>query len=259
MDSYINLGIIQVATAYLFIMIIFIILKARKIAKSKELLVASIRMTLQLILLGYILTYIFESNYWLLSIAALVIMEIFAIFNIFKRLDKRINNHLKRTIVGSFILGTMFSFSLFILLVIRLSPWYEPTYFIPIAGMFIGNSMTGITLGISHLIKNVQTQGHYIENALMLGAEPKEACREIVNDSFYAAILPTINSMVGMGIIFIPGMMTGQILSGILPLSAIRYQIVIMLGILSGVTLSTFLSVIFGYRTFFNEEKQIIR
>jgi putative ABC transport system permease protein len=79
-----------------------------------------------------------------------------------------------------------------------------------------------------------------------------------VDGAFDSAILPTINSMVGMGIVFLPGMMTGQILSGTSPVTAIEYQIAIMLGILGSVALTVILFVQMGYKTFFNERDQLI-
>ena len=117
--------------------------------------------------------------------------------------------------------------------------------------------MTGISLGISTLIKGMTTQKDKVETALMLGATPKQASKEFIDSAFDSAILPTINSMLGMGIIFLPGMMTGQILSGTSPVVAIRYQIAIMLGILGSVSFTTILSLSLGYKTFFNSNKQL--
>lgn len=91
----------------------------------------------------------------------------------------------------------------------------------------------------------------------MLGALPKVAVKDIVDNAFDAAVLPTINSMVGMGIVFLPGMMTGQILAGLSPVSAIKYQIAIMLGILGSVSLTVIVFINFGYKTFFNKDSQL--
>ena len=154
-------------------------------------------------------------------------------------------------------IGTLSSLFYFLIIVVRISPWYDPRYFIPIAGMLIGNSMTGISLGISTLIKGMTTQKDKVETALMLGATPKQASKEFIDSAFDSAILPTINSMLGMGIIFLPCIMTGQILSGTSPVVAIRYQIAIMLGILGSVSFTTILSLSLGYKTFFNSNKQL--
>ena len=91
----------------------------------------------------------------------------------------------------------------------------------------------------------------------MLGAEPETAVKKISNRAFYNAVLPTINSMMGMGIVFLPGMMTGQILAGASPIIAIKYQIAIMMGILGSVTLTVFFMINKGSKTFFNSRKQL--
>ncbi len=168
-----------------------------------------------------------------------------------------INYQLKKIVAFAMILGTGASMLYFLLLIIGLDPWYDPQYFIPISGMLIGNSMTGISLGVERLIEGMRENKAEVRLALMLGATPKQASQRIVNSAFNAAILPTINSMMGMGIIFLPGMMTGQILSGVAPLTAIEYQIAIMLGILGSVTLTVILLVYGGYRTFFNQRAQL--
>ncbi len=100
------------------------------------------------------------------------------------------------------IVGTLFSFLYFDFIVVQFSPWYDPRYFIPIAGMLIGNSMTGITLGVSALLEGFRSRKKEIEAALMLGATPSKASKRMVNNAFDSAILPTINNMVGMGIVF---------------------------------------------------------
>ena len=87
----------------------------------------------------------------------------------------------------------------------------------------------------------------------MLGATPKMASKDIVNKAFDASILPTINSMLGMGIVFLPGMMTGQILSGSSPVIAIKYQIMIMVAIFAGTVLSVYLGIVFTNRFVFKD------
>ncbi len=258
MNNIVNLNILQLASAYIFVLIVLLIVKVRGISREKEIIISTIRMTLQLVLTGYILVYVFDNINPLVTILIIAIMEIFAINNIYKRTKKKLSQKIKKIIAASMILGTLASLLYFLLVVIRISPWYNPRYFIPIAGMIIGNSMTGISLGVTRLVDGMYDQKHIIESALMLGAAPKMASKKVVDNAFDSAILPTINSMVGMGIVFLPGMMTGQILSGISPIAAIEYQIAIMLGILGSVSLTIILFVQLGYKTFFNEESQLI-
>jgi len=258
MDGVIDLKLWQMAAAYIFVVILLLIVRIRGISREKEILISSIRMTIQLILTGYILVYLFDNINPVYTIIVIGLMETFAIYNIFKRTKTIISNSLKKIIAFSMLVGTLFSLIYFLLVVINISPWYDPRYFIPIAGMIIGNSMTGISLGVTRLVDGMYSQKHLVESALMLGATPKIATKEIVDNAFDSAILPTINSMVGMGIVFLPGMMTGQILSGTSPVTAIEYQIAIMLGILGSVALTVILFVQLGYKTFFNEQTQLI-
>lgn len=257
MDSNIDLTLIQLATAYVFVVILLFIVRHRGIKREGDILLASVRMTLQLVLIGHVLVYIFDYPSPFYTIIFVALMEAFAIFNIFSRVKEEISTNLKKIIAISMIIGTVSSMLYFLFIVIRITPWYNPRYFIPITGMLIGNSMTGISLGVSRLISGINSNKNLVESALMLGASPKLAVKEIVDDAFDAAVLPTINSMLGMGIVFLPGMMTGQILAGLSPISAIKYQITIMLGILGSVSLTVVIFINLGYKTFFNKDSQL--
>jgi putative ABC transport system permease protein len=206
---------------------------------------------------GYLLIYIFNNPNAFITIGIIVLMEAFAVFTVFRKFKKQLSKALKQIIAVSMVIGTLSCLVYFLLVVVRISPWYDPQYFIPIAGMIVGNSMTGISLGVKSLVEGMTVQRATVEEALILGATPQDASKSIINSTFDAAILPTINSMVGMGIVFLPGMMTGQILSGIAPTTAIAYQIAIMLGILGAVALTVFIMLHWGYRTFFNKEAQL--
>ncbi len=257
MDSIIDLSIIQVALAYVFVLIVLAIVRIRGIKREKEIVLSSLRMTFQLVLVGFLLVYVFDHPNPFITIGIITTMEAFAIYTIIKKFKTLMSKSLKLVIVFSMAAGTLLCLIYFLLVVIRISPWYEPRYFITIAGMIIGNSMTGVSLGAKSLIEGMTTQKKLVEEALNLGATPQTASKKIINDSFDSAILPTINSMVGMGIVFLPGMMTGQILSGTSPLTAIAYQIAIMLGILGAVALTVIIMLQMGYRTFFNKQEQL--
>lgn len=258
MKGIIDLSIPQILLAYVFVLVVLFIVRARGIKREKEILLSSVRMTLQLILTGYVLIYIFENPHPLITIAIIVLMEIFAVGTVFHKFKGKLSQKLKRVIALSMSVGTLCCLFYFLLAVVQIDPWYDPQYFVPIAGMIVGNSMTGISLGIKSLTEGMTMQKNLVEEALVLGATPTMATRDIINSTFDGAIMPTINSMLGMGIVFLPGMMTGQILSGIAPTTAIAYQIAIMLGILGSVSLSVILMLILGYRTFFNEQDQLV-
>lgn len=115
--------------------------------------------------------------------------------------------------------------------------------------MLIGNSMTSISLGVSRLVDGIRAQKNLVKESLMLGATPKMAAKQIVDNAFDSAILSTINFMVGIEIVFLPGMMTVQILSG----TCYNDRVTIILGIFGSVALIGILFVQLGYKTFFNE------
>lgn len=250
----IELEIIRVVIAYVFVVVLFFVLRKRGIGRERLLIIATIRMTVQLILTGYLLIYLFDNPHPLWTVLVILVMVLFAIYTIFKKFPGELSVKLKRVIAFSLPLGGLPVLIFFLLVVIGIEPYFDPQYVIPITGMIIGNSMTGISLGLHTMIKGMQVEREAIEAHLLLGATPKQASRDLINHAFDNAIMPTINSMLGMGIIFLPGMMTGQILSGVVPTMAIQYQIVIMLGILSSVSATTFLVLRIGAMTFFKND-----
>lgn len=258
MDKILDISFLQLLSANIFVIILLVILYLKKTGSEWELLLANVRMTIQLIIMGYVLTYVFKNPSFIYSLVILFIMILFAIQNIYSRVKKTISVSLKIIIAISMFSGTVITITYFISAVVKLDPWYMPDYFIPLSGMLIGNSMTGISLGIQGLINGIEDNRLMIENALMLGGRPELILKEITSKAFYNAVLPTINSMMGMGIVFLPGMMTGQILAGAAPLMAIKYQIAIMLGILGSVTLTVYLLIKYGSRTFFNKNYQLV-
>jgi len=256
--NILDISYFQLALSFLFIILLILVSAIRKIGKQKLIIIASLRMTVQLVAAGYLLTIVFENPSWYLTAATIMIMLFFAIINIFKRSINPISNKLKIIVAGSLILGSLFTVLFFIIIIVRVFPWYSPQYFIPISGMIIGNSMTGILLGLNKMSDDFIEKRDIIENSLMLGATAKQATNDIVNKSIETSLLPTLNSMLGMGIISLPGMMTGQILSGTLPTVAIKYQIGIMLAILGAITITVIIFVLLGYKTYFNNREQLV-
>jgi putative ABC transport system permease protein len=141
--------------------------------------------------------------------------------------------------------------------VIGLEPWYDPRYLIPLAGMVIGNSMTGASLAVERLAAEFRECREEIETALCLGSSVSLAAEPAVSSAFRAALIPSINAMAAMGLVFLPGMMTGQILSGTEPLIAVKYQIAIMCVITGSVSLTTFLILRLGYRSYFTPHQSL--
>ncbi|MFZ3577752.1 ABC transporter permease [Virgibacillus sp. DJP39] len=252
----VNLSFWQLLAAYIFVILLIVIVKIKKIPREKLIVLSTIRMTIQLILVGYVLIFIFDHPNPLLTIGIITFMLGFAVFNVYQRTKESMHLSVKKMVALAMMIGISVSLTFFMLVVLQLDPWYDPMYFIPIGGMIIGKTMTGISLGVNNLLTGMREQRDKVEGALMLGATPKQASKEIINQAFDSAMLPTINAMVGMGIVFLPGMMTGQIISGTSPLVAVEYQIAIMLGIAGTVSLTVVTFLHLAYKTFFNDRQQ---
>ena len=256
-SSVMNLPLQNLAMAYVFVLLLLLLSKARGIGREKLILLATTRMTVQLTVMGFVLMFVFRHPSWWLTLLMLAVMLSFAIYNAAKRIKLPISRELRRLMAVSMSVGYLVTITIFILVILRVKPWFHPQYCIPISGMIIGNAMTGIALGANKLCSGMREKRVMIENSLMLGATPEAATREIVNDAFDSAILPTMNNMLTMGIVSLPGMLTGQILSGTFPLTAIKYQIGIMLAVLGCTALTVILFVTLGYKTFFTSSQAL--
>lgn len=251
-----DLAIWQVLSAYIFVLLILLIVKLKGIPRKKLIVLSALRMTFQLILVGYILVYIFKTEYPIVTPIVIFLMLAFAVFNVYQRTKPTIRFSLKKMIAIAMLLGVTVNLAYMMLVVLHLDPWYEPRIFIPIGGMIIGKTMTGVALGVNNLLTGLHDRQAEVEGALMLGATPKQATKSIMNDAFDSAMLPTINAMVGMGIVFLPGMMTGQIVAGASPLTAVKYQIAVMLGVAGTVSITVLIFLHLAYKVFFTENKQ---
>lgn len=256
MNSVKQLEIWQFLLIYLLLLVVIFIMKKHKIDKTKLLITASVKMTVQLVLAGLILTYIFKNPNPLFTIAYIALMVIFTIHRVLGK-NKWLNKKFKINVALSIIISGAFIVVYFICAVIGESV-LNPQYVIPISGMVMGNIMTGECLGLKTFQESLDGKKEKINALMCIGASPKTILLPFVKQALETAILPTLNSMLGMGIVALPGMMTGQILAGALPLTAILYQIAIMIAICTAVTCSSFFSLYFGYKTLYNKDSQII-
>ena len=255
MSNIVELNLWQFALIYLLLLIVVTVFRFTGINQTKNLLWASARMTLQLTLAGLILTYIFQHPhpaFVALYLTGMIAFAIFRVFGINKQLNRRF-----RVIVGLSIAFSGLMVMIYFVAVVVNENLGNPQYVIPISGMLMGNTMTGVSLGIKTFYQSLNDQAARIETLQNIGAKPDKLCMPFVRQAMETAILPTINTMVGIGIVSLPGMMTGQILSGTLPTTAILYQIAIMIAICTTVCLATFGSLYFGYRTLYNKRGQV--
>jgi len=225
----------DLAIAGLLLLILAGISMQLSLGLEKKIILFSCRMIAQLLFIGLILRYLFaNAEGWLVVLMSLV-MLVAAGREVQARQKRRI-----RGITGYFIgTGAMFlsSFSVTLLALVTIvgvRPWYTPQYAIPLLGMLLGNTMTGIALAADKLSSQFYEQRNVIEQRLMLGQGWQEASSDIRRDCMRTGMMPIINSMAAAGIVSLPGMMTGQILGGTPPLEAVKYQILIILLIAAG-------------------------
>lgn len=256
MQGIATLTIFQFSLIYLLLIIVLFIMRRSKINQSKLLLIASLRMTVQLVIVGYILQYMFDNPNPIFTVIFLAVMIAFSIDRVIKS-RKDLNKNFKIAIGSSLALSGLFVLIFFVAVVVNKSI-FNPQYTIPLAGMIIGNAMTGINIGIKTFMDSIKKERSKINTLLNLGVEPKDILKPFANNALETALIPTLNSMVGMGIVFLPGMMTGQILSGTLPTTAIMYQIAIMIAICTSVCITVFLSLNIGYTSLYNNRKQFL-
>ena len=212
-----------------------------KLRLEKDILVGTIRTFIQLFLLGYILKYVFAIN----NPVFILIIFMFMIYNaaciIAGRVqEKRVPYFLPvlLTMLFSYMIINTFVMSI----IVEAKPWYNPVYFIPIGGMIIGNSMNALAISINIWFGSLKKDRDKIELYLSLGASHIESTSDNFKYSIKAGMIPSINALMSVGVVSIPGMMTGQILAGTDPLIAIKYQIVIMLLLVGSTTLTTVFS-----------------
>lgn len=215
-----------------------------KLGLAKKLLISTLRMVVQLVLVGFFLEFVFRFNNWLLNSIWFLTMITVAVFSVIKNSGLKLR-HFVRPVLLSFVLANFFVVLYFNFFIAKLSFILDAKYMIAIGGMVLGNSLRANIVGLGDFYKSIRKDEQLYFYKLSLGATRFEALRDFAKRSFVSAMNPTIASMATMGIVSLPGMMTGQILGGSVPLVAIKYQIAIMIAILASTVLSISLSIFF--------------
>ena len=246
-----NLSWPALAIAAALILINGAISVALQLKLEKKLAIAAVRTVVQLLLVGYVLGWVFAVNRWYVVVAMMVLMTLVAGRAAGERSRWTYRQMGMDSIVSvwgsSWVVAAI---GLFVIL--RVQPWYEPQYVIPILGMILGNTLTGVALGMERITGELQSRRDQIETLLAMGATRWEAFRPAAQAAVRAGMTPVINSMSVVGIVSLPGMMTGQVLAGQAPDEAIRYQIVIMFLITAASGLGTVSVVLMVYKRLFS-------
>lgn len=225
---------------------------------TRQIFVAALRTTIQLLLVGLVLKWLFGAvnPLWLLLIA--LVMVLAAAREVVNRQERRFRGAWGFGMGASAMFLSSFAVCIFALtIVIRNQPWYDPRYAIPLLGMLLGNTMNGIAIGLDRLTQTAWQQRAILEARLSLGERWSEAVRQIRRESIRGGMIPIINAMAVAGIVSLPGMMTGQILAGSPPVEAVKYQILIMFLIAAGSGFGTIAAVSAGSRRLFDERERL--
>lgn len=256
MNAYIQIAWSDLVLAAALLAVNLTLSAALRLGLGRRLLVASARMVAQLFLLGLVLEWVFESANGPAVLAMGLFMGVVAGITAARRTSIRFPAALLDSVVV--IVTTAFLVTGIALLgILQPAPWWDPQYLIPLLGMLLGNALTGISLGLDRFLTGVLRDRARVEGLLALGATRWEAARTDVREALRTGLIPTVNSMLVMGIVSLPGMMTGQILAGAAPADAVRYQVMIMFMIAATVSTATFGVTLLAFGRLFTSDHRL--
>ena len=256
MIAIIELGALDLVFAGLLIVINAAVSLAFQLGLGRRLLMAASRAVVQLLFLGFVLQSVFDIATPLVVFAVMAAMASIAGFEAVRRTTKRTRGIFPLT-MGVVLVSSMAITMYGTQLAIGPSPWYAPEILIPIMGMVLGNTLNGISLGLETTLSGFTRDRELVEMLLAHGATRWEASRDVVRRAVRLGTIPILNSMVAAGLVSIPGMMTGQILSGEPPFNAALYQIFILFCIAGGVAMGTVGVVLGATRLVFDERDRL--
>ncbi len=239
MTPYIELTFADVALAAALVLVNGIVSVVLQLRLERTLLIASVRTVCQLLLVGFLLSFIFRLENPLAVLGIGAVMTGIAGFTAAGRGSHRFAGI--RGIAIFSVWASAWTVTGFALLVVfqDLDRWYQPQYAIPLLGLVLGNTLNGISVGLSSFTQSLMAHRDRIESLLAIGATRWEAAQTPMREAVRTGMIPIINSMMVVGLVSLPGMMTGQLVSGMEPMQAVKYQIVIMFLIAGATTIGT--------------------
>ena len=253
MNGAVDISLWQLALASGLLLVAIGLSVALKLGLTTGLAVAATRMVVQLFLVGLVLEWVFSTESWPLVVTLAVGMALLAGHAAVRRTAQRFRGIYLDALVS--VLGASFIVTgAAVLGILRIDPWYDPQYVIPLHGMLLGNALTGISLSLDRFMEGAGRGRGLVEARLALGATRWEAAKPLIRDAVRTGLVPITNSMAVMGVVSLPGMMTGQILAGAAPGEAVRYQILIVFMIAACVALAALGVVGLAYRRLFTAD-----
>ncbi len=236
MGETVDLSIWDILFSASIVVCLGILLAYYRLGITRTLFIASVRLVVQLLLVGYVLKVLFAEGKLVYVAIMAAVMLLVASREIMARQKRRLKGWGAFGLGASTLFVSSFAIALFgLMVVVRPDPWYQPQYAIPLLGMIMSNTMSGISLSMDRLTSALHDNRAIVEQRLALGETAREAILPYMRDCIRTGIMPVVNSMGTAGIVALPGMMTGQILAGANPTEAVKYQIIIWFFIAGGV------------------------
>lgn len=257
--TYVHISVGRLALALGLIAVAVLLSRRSRLGLEGELVWGAVRGAVQLTAVGYVLLLLFQHQHPAFVFLLLAVMVTVAAITAARRVEhgppRRVlfPRALAAIAAGSAVaLVPVFAF------IVPPSPWYDAHYLVPISGMMLSNAMNVVALVFERIFASARSEGDQIEALLALGARPKQALERQARATLRAALLPTINGLLTVGLVALPGMMTGQIVSGTDPQQAVRYQIVILYQLVAVAAVAGAVAVAFARRLLFTPRSQLV-
>ena len=257
--SYVNISLSRLLLSLGLIAVAVALSRKGRLHLEGDLLLGALRGAGQLIAIGYVLLLLFnhERPAWVVLLLGVMLIAAAA------TAARRVEHGPPRRVLFTRALLAIGAGGLVALLpvfaaVVPLHPWYEARYLVPISGMMLSNAMNVVALVFERIFATARSESDVVEALLALGATPRQALERQTRATLRAALLPTINGLLTVGLVALPGMMTGQIVSGIHPEQAVRYQIVILYQLVAVAAVAGFLAAAFARRLLFTARAQLV-
>ena len=257
--GYVDIPFSRLVLALGFILVAIVLSSRGALRLEREIAWGAARGAAQLIAIGYLLRVLFahERPGWVLL--ALSVMLLVAAWTSARRVKRGLRSRaLLLYALVSIAAGASVALVPVFVFIVPPTPWFEARYLVPIGGMMLSSSMNVVALVLERLFAGARLESATIEQLLALGATPQQALAPCTRAALRAAMIPTINGLLTVGLVALPGMMTGQIVGGVAPEQAVRYQIVILYQLVATTAISGALAARLARRLLFTKEAQLL-
>jgi putative ABC transport system permease protein len=256
-ESYLELSYFQVVLAALLILVNGLISLLLRLGLGRQLIIAAARAMVQLLLVGLVLKWVFAARTWYTVVALMAVITAVAGVAAVRRTERRYPGIWLDGIVSVWASSWLVT-AIALGGIVQPRPWYLPQYAIPLLGMILGNTLSGISLGLDRLSEELLSHRDQVEALLTLGATRWEAALGSIRQAVRTGMIPMINTLLVVGIVSLPGMMTGQLLAGAEPIEAVKYQLVFLFLIAASTALGTVGAILLSYRRLFSSRHQFL-